>query len=197
MSRRRSSIWSRWRTAEPRWLGRVVRPGRVRFADAASGTGGSTLFDVMDRRRDRGHSLRGGGGTVGFMLRPPIAGYSVATGFQASLSVKPRAPSIASLTWRRTDETTRGVRVNRRAHTGRPDEPEGDRMLEGCDHCGTVVREQDGSAPVNCHECGGPLRDISPFQARALLRERRIAEQFRRSARLAGTVGARRDLGSR
>lgn len=59
-------------------------------------------------------------------------------------------------------------------------------MLEGCDHCGTV-RQRDDRIPVNCPECGRPLRWIDLAEAQVLRRERRIAEQFRRANRLTRT----------
>jgi hypothetical protein len=67
-------------------------------------------------------------------------------------------------------------------------------MLEGCDHCGNV---EDGGlrlSAVTCPECGHPLRSVDPFEARVLSRERRIAEQFRRTNRLMQAVDARRAL---
>jgi hypothetical protein len=69
-------------------------------------------------------------------------------------------------------------------------------MLEGCDHCGTVVRRGAGHDAVTCPECGRPLRAVDAFEARVLMRERRVAEQFRRTNRLGGTAEARRGLGS-
>jgi uncharacterized Zn finger protein (UPF0148 family) len=68
-------------------------------------------------------------------------------------------------------------------------------MLDGCDHCGTVVRRQAKNATVNCPECGRPLRIVDDYEAQTLSRERRIAEQFRRANRLRSTVDARRWLG--
>jgi anti-anti-sigma factor len=68
-------------------------------------------------------------------------------------------------------------------------------MLEGCDHCGTIVR-RGGHDAVTCPECGRPLRAVDAFEARVLMRERRVAEQFRRANRLRRTADARRGLGS-
>jgi hypothetical protein len=58
-------------------------------------------------------------------------------------------------------------------------------MLEGCDHCGTVLNRDDPTpTSENCPECGRPLRWIDLAEAQVLRRERRIAEQFRRADRL-------------
>lgn len=70
-------------------------------------------------------------------------------------------------------------------------------MLEGCDHCGTVVRRQAWDASVNCPECGRPLRIVDDLEARVLTRERRIAEQFRRTNRIMRAFGGRDGPGSR
>jgi ribosomal protein L34E len=67
-------------------------------------------------------------------------------------------------------------------------------MQQGCDHCGTVVRRQSKDGPATCQDCGRPLRGLDPLEARTLVRERRIAEQFRRVARLQRTVEAGRAL---
>jgi predicted nucleic acid-binding Zn-ribbon protein len=67
-------------------------------------------------------------------------------------------------------------------------------MLEGCDHCGYVKDEGSEHGVGNCPECGRPLRQIDAGEARVLSRERRIAEQFRRTSRLIQAVDARRGL---
>jgi uncharacterized Zn finger protein (UPF0148 family) len=69
-------------------------------------------------------------------------------------------------------------------------------MQQGCDHCGTVIGRQSNDGPVTCPDCGRPLRTLDPLEARILVRERRIAEQFRRVARVQRTVEADRALGS-
>jgi hypothetical protein len=66
-------------------------------------------------------------------------------------------------------------------------------MMVGCDHCGTVVKREARSG-VNCPDCGRPLRPVDDFEARVLARERRIAEQFRRTNRLQQARDARRSL---
>jgi predicted nucleic acid-binding Zn-ribbon protein len=59
-------------------------------------------------------------------------------------------------------------------------------MLEGCDHCGTVV-EATQMALSACPECGRPLRPVDLAEAQVLRRERRIAGQFRRADRITRT----------
>jgi uncharacterized Zn finger protein (UPF0148 family) len=67
-------------------------------------------------------------------------------------------------------------------------------MLEGCDHCGNVEDGGPKLGAVTCPECGHQLRSVDPFEARVLSRERRVAEQFRRTNRLMQAVDARRAL---
>jgi hypothetical protein len=64
-------------------------------------------------------------------------------------------------------------------------------MLEGCGHCGTVVRRGAWTEAANCPECDRPLQRIDAFEARILARERRIAEQFQRLNRLRPAAGVR------
>jgi uncharacterized Zn finger protein (UPF0148 family) len=68
-------------------------------------------------------------------------------------------------------------------------------MLDGCDHCGTVLKKGPNRGSSTCPECGRPLRSVDAFEAKALARERRVAEQFQRVNRLTRTVEARRHLG--
>ena len=56
-------------------------------------------------------------------------------------------------------------------------------MLEGCDHCGTVLRRTEDDA-ASCPECGRSMRTMDAYEAQVLARERRVAEQFRRTNRL-------------
>ena len=67
-------------------------------------------------------------------------------------------------------------------------------MLDGCDHCGTVVKREASNRVTNCPDCARPLRRVDDFEARVLARERRIAEQFRRTNRLQQVREARRGL---
>jgi uncharacterized Zn finger protein (UPF0148 family) len=67
-------------------------------------------------------------------------------------------------------------------------------MLDGCDHCGTVVKREARGQAVSCPGCGRSLRRVDDFEARVLARERRIAEQFRRTNRLQQVREARRGL---
>ena len=54
--------------------------------------------------------------------------------------------------------------------------------LKGCDHCGTVLRAATGVDPDRCDSCDRLMRRVDPAEARVLIREKRIAEQFRRVA---------------
>jgi predicted RNA-binding Zn-ribbon protein involved in translation (DUF1610 family) len=72
--------------------------------------------------------------------------------------------------------------------------PEEEKMLDGCDHCGTVMKRETRSGAADCPECGRTLRQVDDFEARVLGRERRIAEQFRRANRLQAVRDARRGL---
>lgn len=60
----------------------------------------------------------------------------------------------------------------------------------GCEHCGRVENLAGRNRRVTCATCGGPLHTLDGAEARALARERRVADQFRRVALLAR---ARRD----
>lgn len=67
-------------------------------------------------------------------------------------------------------------------------------MLDGCDHCGMVLKRDTLDRAVTCPGCGRSLRRVDDFEARVLARERRIAEQFRRTNRLQQVREARRGL---
>jgi predicted nucleic acid-binding Zn-ribbon protein len=57
-------------------------------------------------------------------------------------------------------------------------------VLLGCDHCGNVVRGIRANDGAGCPDCGRSLREIGPEEAKGLTLERRVAAQFRRTARL-------------
>ena len=56
------------------------------------------------------------------------------------------------------------------------------RALLGCEHCGNVVHRLHAEDVKDCVRCGKGMREMGMLEARALSREARIAEQFRRTA---------------
>jgi hypothetical protein len=62
------------------------------------------------------------------------------------------------------------------------------KALLGCEHCGNLVRRLHAEDVESCARCGNPMRDMGLPEARALSREARVAEQFRRTAGLHGAT---------
>ena len=56
------------------------------------------------------------------------------------------------------------------------------KTLLGCEHCGRVVRRLHKDDMRTCGNCGRPFLAMGPDEAHVLQRERRVAEQFRRTA---------------